>query len=68
LFKIPAICEMIDNLLLMVVDFAAVHPRLGIGVGRPSNAAKRIVFRRVSSLKRQHSSGNLISTSDSASD
>jgi hypothetical protein len=47
------------------VDLAAIPPRLGIGVGRPSKAAKRIVFGQVSSLKRQHTSGNLISTSDS---
>ena len=49
----------------MVVDLTAIHPQLGIGVGRPRNAAKRIFFGRVSSLKWQHSSGNLISTSDS---
>jgi hypothetical protein len=59
---------MIENLLLMVVDLTAIRPKLGIGVGRPPNAAKRIAFRQVYSLKRQHSSGNLISTSDSPGD
>jgi hypothetical protein len=59
---------MIGNLPLMVVDLAAIHPRLGIGVGRPPKAAKRISFRQLLSLKLQHSSGNLISTSDSDGD
>jgi hypothetical protein len=59
---------MIENLQLSVVDLTAIRPRLGIGVGRLPKAAKRIAFRQVSSLKRQHSSGNLISTSDSHGD
>jgi hypothetical protein len=59
---------MIEKLLPIVVDFAAIPPELGIGVGRPPKAAKRIVFRQLLSLKLQHSSGNLISTSDSHGD
>jgi len=59
---------MIGNLLLMVVDLLAVRPMLGIGVWRPSKAAKRIAFRQLYSLKRRHSSGNLFSTSDSRDD
>ena len=56
---------MIGNLLLTVVDLAAMLLRLGIWVGRPSNAAKGVAFRPGFSLVQQHSSGNLISTSDS---
>jgi len=52
----------------MVVDLAAIPPRLGIGVGRLARGAKCIAFRQVYSLKPQHSSGNLISTSDSLGD
>jgi hypothetical protein len=68
LFKIPALCEMIGNLLLTVVDLAAIRPRLGIGVGHLARGVKCIAFRQVYSLKLQHSSGNLISTSDSHGD
>jgi hypothetical protein len=50
------------------VDLAAIPPKLGIGVGRLARGAKCIAFRQVYSLKLQHSSGNLISTSDSPSD
>jgi hypothetical protein len=52
----------------MVVDFLAIRPRLGIGVGCLARGAKCIAFRQVYSLKLQHSSGNLISTSDSLDD
>ena len=59
---------MIGKLLLMVVDLAAIPPRLGIGVGCLAHGVKCIAFRQVYSLKLQHSSGNLLSTSDSHGD
>jgi len=37
-------------------------------VGRPPNGAKGVAFRLLVSLKLQHSSGNLVSTSDSRDD
>jgi hypothetical protein len=50
------------------VGLAALRPRLGIRVGRLPNAAKAVAFCPHPSLKLQHSSGNLVSTSDSNDD
>jgi hypothetical protein len=50
---------MIENLPPAVVDLVAIRPMLGILVLCLSKAAKRIGFRQLSSLKLQHSSGNL---------
>lgn len=54
---------MIGIVLLLVADLVPLPPRFGILVVRPAKAAKRIAFGQLYSLKLQHSSGNLISTS-----